>query len=144
MKRSTKEGTAERKRCQGAVSLEMALLMPIFLIMILGLATIGHALIVRFMLSASAYDAARTCALSRQANQACAKALVLRKMGATKKWCNNSPSVTVKISNEPGYTQVRSMEVQITCAFSGGVGIVYLKNNNITLTTLRARATMPY
>ena len=121
----------------------MALLLPVLLLLVLGLATLGHAMTVRFMLSSAAYDAARTCTLAGKANGACANKLVKKKMGKSANWCSTL-DVSTKQQDEPGYTDVRSFEVSSVCSYKGVVGTKFLASNKITLVTLRARATMPY
>ena len=128
---------------QGAVSLEMALLLPVLLLLVLGLATLGHAMTVRFMLSSAAYDAARTCTLQGKPTSLCARTIMKKKLGKSLNWCSTM-QVSVKNASEPGYTSVRSFEVSSTCAYKGAVGTKFLASNKITLVTLRARATMPY
>ena len=132
-----------RRGERGAVSLEMALLLPILLLLVLGLATLGHAMTVRFMLSSAAYDAARLCTLSGKQSQACAKAAMTKKLGKSINWCKPL-NVTGKMYTEAGYTDVKSFEVNATCAYKGAVGTKFLASYKITLVTLRARAVMPY
>ncbi len=133
----------QRRNESGAVSLEMALLLPILLLLVLGLATLGHAMTVRFMLSSAAYDAARLCTLSGKQGSACAQAAMKKKLGKSANWCSTL-SINGKAYAEAGYTQVNSFEVNATCAYKGAVGTKFLASYKITLATLRARAVMPY
>ena len=121
----------------------MALLLPVLLLLVLGLATIGHAMTVRFMLSSATYDAARTCTLQGKTTSMCARTMMKRKLGKSLNWCS-SLQVTVKNANEAGYTAVKSFEVNSTCTYKGPMGSKLLSSNKIHIVTLRARATMPY
>jgi len=111
---------------------------------VLGTATLGHAFVVRFLLSSGAYDAARSCALANQPNTNCARAIVLRKLGTMAKWCNNNPNVEATPAPEVGFTDVHSLEVKVNCSYRGTVGTGFLKSHGIVIANLRARAVMPY
>jgi len=132
------------RRDGGAVALEMALVTPILLLLILGISTIGHAMVVRFMLSSAAYDAARSCTLERTPTVKCARELIHKKMGATKKWCISGPSVKAVVAKQPGFITVNAFEVKVECNYGGHIGKAYLAKSSLIIATLHARASMPY
>lgn len=136
----------KQRRERGAATLEMALVTPILLLLITGVTTIGHAMVVRFILSSSAYDAARTCALARVPTSKCASTVATKKMGSTKKWCNGGggPSVKAYARKDPAYPAVSYLDVTLTCSYAGVVGAGFLQKNGLTITKIEARAAMPY
>ncbi len=119
--------------------------MPALLMILVGIAVLGHAMMVRFMLNGAAYDSARTCVLRKQPTAACAKAVVSKKMGKILTgWCT-SWKATPKNTKQPGLTGVSSLEVRLTCIYRGVMaGPKYRKGIGLNLGTLTARATMPY
>ncbi len=121
----------------------MALLLPVLLLLVMGVATIGHAMTVRFMLSSAAYDAARTCTLQGTPTSICARTMMKRKLGKSMNWCNTL-QVNIKKTKEPGYTAVMSFEVSSACAYKGPMASKFLAQNKLHVITLRARASMPY
>ena len=135
---------------RGSVSLEMALLLPILLVLVVGLATVGHALIVRFLLSSAAYDAARKCTLRGTPTLGCANKNTKAKLGpALLKWCKSFQVQTPSQANRACATPVcswpvRTFEVRVGCDYAGIMSRQFLTQNKITIATLRARAAMPY
>ena len=133
-----------RERERGAVALEMALVMPLLLFLLIGIAAMGHAMMVRFMLNGAAYDSARVCALARMPTSACVTKIVKDKLGPTLKWCTSWKAVPLW-KKEPLFVEVSSLEVKIECTYGGIIGNKsYNQSHGINLGTLRARATMPY
>ena len=128
---------------EGVAAVEMAFVLPLLLVLILGTATLGHAVLVRFLLHSAAYDAARTCALARQTTAACASPLIKTKLGSTLNWCSTFQVAAVD-QPVPGLPTVSTFEVRLTCAFSGGVGAGFLKSHGLVITTINARAVMPH
>jgi len=135
-----------RRRERGVAALEMALVTPILLLLITGITTIGHAMVVRFMLSSAAYDGARTCALARIPTAKCVNTVVKRKLGGTKKWCNggSGPKVRAHARKDPAYPAVSYLDVTVSCSYVGVVAAGFLQKNGLTLTKIEARAAMPY
>lgn len=129
---------------QGAAALEFALVMPVLLMILIGIAVLGHAMMVRFMLNGAAYDAARTCSLQRMPTSACVTGIVKKKLGKTLKWCSSWKAVP-KTTKEPGLVEVYSLEVSVDCIYGGIIASKsYHASHGLTLGTLRARASMPY
>ena len=119
--------------------------MPALLVILVGIAVLGHAMMVRFMIDGAAYDAARTCALKQTPTTTCAKAVVTLKMGKILNgWCTSWTAVP-KNTPQPGLTGVSSLEVRVTCVYRGVMAnSTYKKAHGLNLGTLQARATMPY
>ncbi len=141
-KRVASSGAATNER--GATALEFALVTPVLLMILIGIAAMGHAMMVRFMLDGAAYDAARICALARKPTSACTTGIVKKKLGNTLKWCTSWKTIP-KWQKEPGFTEVTSLEVRVECVYGGIIGNKsYNQSHGIKLATLRARATMPF
>lgn len=124
----------------------MALVFPVLLLMILGIATVGHAMVIRFVLSSTAYDAARTCGLARQVNSKCVRTVVRRKMRDTQRWCNggSGPRITAQALGDPNYPSVNTFEVGLNCQYGFGIGGGYLRSQGLVITNIEAKAVMPY
>lgn len=131
----------------GIAALEFALVLPILLSLILGIISIGHGLVVRYVLSSAAYDAARACAMERRVNSACAAPIVMDRLtqagGAL--WCNGMPTVTVPAPQpEVNLITVQRAVVEVDCAYRGIIGQGFLQQEGFALFNIRARAAMPY
>jgi hypothetical protein len=125
-------------------AVEFAFVLPLLLALVLGTATLGHAVLVRFLMHSAAYDAARTCALARQTSAACASSVVKAKLSNTAmKWCDNF-QLTTADPIQPGLPTVNTFEVRLSCSFIGGVGTNYLKKHGLSITSINARAAMPH
>ncbi len=133
----------ERCRDDGAAALEFALTLPLLIMLIIGLFSIGHGLVVRYMLSSAAYDAARTCTLSRNPTAGCAQAIITQRFGSAQTWCNG---IVVNVTNgpQPGFTAVNTMDVRATCNYRGVFAPAVMQEHGITLTSINARSAMPY
>jgi Flp pilus assembly protein TadG len=129
---------------EGAAALEFALVLPILLILLLGTIAIGHGLVLRFLLSSAAYDAARTCTLARQATSSCARKVVENKLGGLTQWCS-SLQVTTSNTKAAGYDTVNALQVDLNCSYSGIVSTAaYLDSNGPLIGNIKTRAVMPY
>ena len=111
---------------------------------LIGIAFLGHAMMVRFMLNGAAYDAARTCSLQRTPTSACVTGVVKKKLGKTLGWCSSWKAVP-KTTKEAGLVAVYSLEVSIDCIYGGIIGSKsYNKSHGLAIGTIKARASMPY
>lgn len=130
----------------GIAALEFALVLPILLALILGIISIGHGMVVRYVLSSAAYDAARACSMERTVTKPCATAIVLNRLteagGAM--WCNGPPNVDIKEETMVGLTTVRAAIVEVDCAYRGVIGQGFLQQEGFALFNIKARASMPY
>jgi Flp pilus assembly protein TadG len=129
---------------QGATALEFTLMLPVFLILLLGTISIGHGMVVRYLLNSAAYDAARACALQRLPTSACANTVVKKKLGTAVKWCAGSPKVTATNAPNPDLDAVRTLEVNIDCSYGGIIASSYLQTHGLWIKSIRAKAAMPY
>jgi len=137
-------GVRRGRRDQGAAALEFALVLPILVMLLIGTIAIGHGLVVRFLLSSAAYDAARACALARQPTQTCARTVVNNKLGGLTKWCK-SLQVAAHSAPAPGFTTVDTLEVELDCNASGVVSTTaYLGSHGMLFGNIRVKAAMPY
>ena len=136
-----------KMRCrgeQGAAALEFALVMPVLLMILIGIAVLGHAMMVRFMLNGAAYDAARVCSLQRTPTSACVTGIVKKKLGKTLNWCSSWKAIP-KTTKEAGLVAVYSLEVNVDCIYGGIIGSKnYNQSHGLSIGTLKARASMPY
>jgi hypothetical protein len=125
----------------GVVSLEMALVMPLLLLMVVGAITLGHAQYVRYNLSSGADRAARACALDQALPEQC-EALARQMLTGTSGWCDPL-EVTAQYEPLPGLQRAIGLRVQVECSYVGGVGQTFLKNNNISIADFTISALMP-
>lgn len=132
------------RREEGAAALEFALVLPVLLILLLGTISVGHGLVLRFLLSSAAYDAARTCALKKTPTTACANQAVANKLKGLQKWCS-STNVKVQGTQAQGFTAVNSVEVELDCQYTGIISTAaYLGTHGMLFGNVRAKAVMPY
>jgi Flp pilus assembly protein TadG len=132
------------RREEGAAALEFALVLPVLLILLLGTISVGHGLVLRFLLSSAAYDAARVCALKKTPTTACATQAVADKLKGLQKWCS---STDVKVQNKQaqGFTEVSSVQVELDCHYNGIISTAaYLGSHGMLFGNVRAKAVMPY
>lgn len=129
---------------QGAAALEFTLTLPVFLVMLLGTISIGHGMVVRYLLNSAAYDAARACALQRIPTSACANTVVKNKLGSAVKWCAGAPKVTATTAPNPDLDAVRTLEVNIDCTYGGIIASSYLQTHGLWVKSIQAKAAMPY
>ncbi len=147
-------GGARRTAEQGAVSLEFALVLPFFLLLVLGTITFGQAFTVRHVLHAAAYRASRTCTMARAPTQPCALQVVTKHLqdASVLGWCTQ---LTVRADNLPqngfigGFAQapgnVNALQVTATCTFGLGLGQGYLAAQQIPrIGSIQAVSVMPY
>lgn len=125
---------------RGVAALEFALTLPILLVLVVGLVTVGHSLTARYMLNSAAYDAARTCSLARQPTDTCASAVVNEKLRGGAGWCS---TIDVQTSDEATtLPSVKTFDVKVDCAYTGVFGDAVTMIDNIG--NVQARAAMPY
>lgn len=133
-----------RQRQEGAAALEFALVLPILLMLLLGTIALGHGLVLRFLLSSAAYDAARVCTLARQPTATCAKTVVNNKLGGLTKWCKTL-HVTAQTSPAAGFAAVNALGVELDCGCSGVISTAaYLGQHGLLYGNIKVRAVMPY
>ena len=129
----------------GVAALEFALVLPLLMMLILGVISIGHALAVRYVLSSASYDAARACTLNRTVTVGCAQTIIQRRIndagGAA--WCS-SIAVAVQDQPEPGFPAVNAMSVEANCSYRGVIATGYLQGQGLGIFNIRARAVMPH
>lgn len=119
-------------------------MLPILVMLLVGTIAIGHGLVVRFLLSSAAYDAARACTLARQPTSTCARTVVDNKLGGLAKWCK-SLQVVAHSAPAPGFTTVNTLEVELECNSSGAVSnAAYLGSHGMLFGNIRVKAAMPY
>ena len=140
--RSNRSGAVMATNESGVAALEFALVTPLLLALLVGTLTLAQAFILRFQLSTAAYDAARTCALARTPNGACAEPIVQRKLGASQRWCS-ALNVQATDGAEAGFPAVNAFEVIVSCNFAGWAAQVLLGPNGIVVAQLQGRAAMP-
>lgn len=121
----------------------MALLLPILLVLVLGVASLGHAMAVRFMLSGATYDAARICTMQGKADNSCASSMVKHRMGTSAKWCGPLHTTGVLSGAQATYNEVKLYDVNANCTYTMPL-VKSLAQYKIKMTTLKARATFPY
>ena len=125
---------------RGVAAVEFALSLPILLVLVVGLVTVGHSLTARYMLNSAAYDAARTCSLARQPNDTCANTVVTEKLRSGAGWCTTlTVQTAVEASSMPS---VNTFDVRVDCAYSGVFGDAVTVIDKIG--NVQARASMPY
>lgn len=133
-----------KRREQGAAALEFALVLPILLMLLLGTIAIGHGLVLRFLLSSAAYDAARVCTLGRKPTPACARSVVDKKLGGLTKWCKTL-QVTAQSTPAAGFAAVNALGVELDCNCSGVISTAaYLGQHGMLFGNVKVRAVMPY
>lgn len=137
------------KKEEGIAAIEMALVLPLFLLLITGLCTLGHAMIIRYMMNTAAYAGARECGLRRTLTSGCVQQVVDQRMGAFTSACGNQVRATLSLSNNPGstglpFTTVNTLQVTATCTFTGGVGLGFLQNMGILNRDINVSASMPF
>jgi hypothetical protein len=112
--------------------------------LLLGTIAIGHGLVLRFLLSSAAYDAARTCTLARQATSSCARTVVNSKLGGLTQWCSTL-QVSTSSAKAAGYQTVNALQVDLNCSYGGIVSTAaYLGSHGMLFGNIRVRAVMPY
>lgn len=142
------KGRARRaRRAQsGVAALEFALVLPLLLMLILGIISIGHGLVVRYVLSSAAYDAARTCTMARSPNPSqCTQAMVQRRLNGAggQNWCN-SLNVQARVGPVAGFPAVSRMLVTVNCGYRGIIGQGYLASHGLAIFNVKAQAAMPF
>jgi len=126
---------------RGGATLEMALVIPIFLLLATGLTMIGHALMVRWSMSSAVMVAARTGALTGRRDQSSAQTLVLQRMGAEARAC---APLRVAVGQLLLLDTQRTFQVTLDCSFRGGAGGSVLDAFGISPPRMVVSATMPF
>ena len=143
MRSSERSARAERE--QGVATVEMAFVLPVLLVLVLGTFTLGEAVIMRFLMHSAAYDAARTCTLGGRPTTACATPVVEKKLEPVRKWCEGEVVKRVFDEAAQGLEDVSILRVELECKFVGGVGVKYLAEKaKLKIEWIRARAAMPH
>jgi Flp pilus assembly protein TadG len=134
-----------RRGESGVAALEFALVLPILMLLILGVVSIGHGLVVRYVLSSASYDAARTCTMARTATATCARAIIQSRINGAggAAWCT-SIDVQVTDAPEPDYPAVNAVTVDANCNYRGIIATGYLQSQGLAIFDIHARAVMPY
>ena len=134
-------------REHGGAAIEFALVLPIFIILVIGMLTFGILLTTRYALAGAVYGAARTCTLARNPTQACARAAIAAQMA----FAAGGPCGTVNVvagnANVAGYNganAVRAFEVSATCTKSWALTAPFRAVMGTDLGTFGARAVIPY
>lgn len=137
------------KKEEGIAAVEMALVLPLFLLLVTGLCTLGHAMIIRYVMNTAAYAGARECGLRRTLTPSCIQQVVDQEMGAFASACARQVRATSTVSSNPGatglpFTTVNTLQVDLTCDFTGGVGLGFLQRMGILNRAITVRASMPF
>ncbi|MCC6746721.1 MAG: pilus assembly protein [Deltaproteobacteria bacterium] len=132
------------RREDGSVAVEVAIGMPILLMVLIGITMVAHGLTVRFVITGAAYDAARACGLAKTPTVDCAQAVVDAKLGGTSnRWCN-ATAVSVRQNAIPDVPLVQSLQVFVVCELKATLGTEMLRPYNAEITQVRASAELPY
>lgn len=126
------------RRERGGVAVELALGMPILLMLTLGGTLLGRSLMTRHRLADATSYATRAAAIARQTNPAVIRQAVMQRMGTEAQRCAN---LTVQAQVVPGITPGGTLQVTAQCELAplfrgnafGAVGP----------TTLTVQAAMP-
>jgi len=127
-----------RRRQRGAVSVELALGIPLLVMVILGGVHFGLVLKTRAQLGDATNHAARAAGIARTANSAQIRAAVLERLGAAS-GCTNL--VVTAIAAQDGLG-VRCIDVTSRCTVDTGIGGALL--GFLGAADISVRASMPF
>ena len=128
-------------REQGVVSLEMALSMPILILVFFGVFVFTHAFYLRFVMTARVHDVARVCAIRKLEMGAC-QAHANEQFASLGRFCDGL-LVEARVEAIAGVDNVRGVELTVTCPYQV-VGLSLFNASGNAPQRLSARSLVPY
>ena len=136
----------------GMAAVELALVMPLLLLLIFGMYTIGMALYTKHQMASFVQAAARRCALADASGPSDCNSKIqklLESQPSVRNWlisqCSDEPfptSTKEEIDRTEGGDRVWAWGVQLSCQFVGGFQGELL--GDLSITRLSASALVPY
>jgi Flp pilus assembly protein TadG len=125
---------------RGAVALEFALVVPLFLLLVAGIGTIGHALALRYQLSDAAMVAARGLSLSGKNDVGTAEGIVRTRLGGAAESCG---ALQLTVDTLPLSGGSRALRVALACEFKTGIALGLLRAAGVPALHLAVSAATP-
>jgi len=131
----------------GGAAIEFALVLPIFVLLLLGMLTFGVVLTTRYALAGAVFGAARTCTLARDPTQACARGAIAAQMafaGAGPCGTLDVVAANADVAGYNGANAVRAFAVTATCSRPWALSAPFTAVVGESLNRFSARAVVPY
>jgi Flp pilus assembly protein TadG len=130
-----------RRQQRGAVALEFALVLPLFLLVVAGTGTIGQALVLRYQLSDAAMVASRSLALGGTADTGAAGVIVRSRLGKAADRC---ATLQLAVETASFMGGARALRVALTCNFKVGLAEGLLRTAGLSPLHLAVSAATPF
>ncbi|MBK6846627.1 MAG: pilus assembly protein [Proteobacteria bacterium] len=131
----------------GGAAIEFAMVLPLFVLLLIGMLHFGLVLTTRYALVGAVYGAARTCTLARDPTQGCAQAAIAAQMAFNAGGPCGTLNVVAANADVAGYdgaNAVRAFAVTATCSGGWALSAPFRAEVGASLDRFGARAVIPY
>lgn len=130
-----------KRQQRGAVALEFALVLPLFLLLVAGTGMIGHALVLRYQLSDAVMVASRALAFGGKPEVGAASAIVRSRLG---KAADNCGALQLNVDMVSFSSTARAVRVALACNLKVGIAEGLLRAAGIPRVNLAVSAATPF